>query len=314
MSTKVTTQLDFSTAGSGIINLTDPTAAQDAATKAYVDAVAQGLKPKDSVRLATAAALPANTYANGASGIGATLTANAFGALSVDGVAVSVNDRIIVKNEAAAANNGIYTVSATGSGAANYVLVRAVDFDKGSEIPGSFSFVELGGQGGSVWVCSNTTAPTLGSTSITFTQLSGPGTITGSGGITVTGNNVTLDVPVTIARGGTSQTTAVAARGTSGVGAPAVAPSGAGSGGIVSLSALGVSIGVTALIGDAVTTSFAIHHNLGTKNVIVQVFDHTSGLDVITDVTRTSTDIVTVAFSSAPAASGYDVVIIAAGV
>jgi len=172
MTTKVTTVLDFSTTGAKIINFPDPAAAQEVATKAYVDAVAQGLTPKNAVNLATAAALPANTYANGASGIGATLTANANGALTVDGVAVSVNQRIIVKNEAAAANNGVYVVTATGSGAAAYVLTRATDFDKAEEIPGSFMYVESGGQGGTGWVNTNTSNPTLGATSITFSQCS----------------------------------------------------------------------------------------------------------------------------------------------
>jgi len=125
---------------------------------------------------------------------------------------------------------------------------------------------------------------------------------------------VSLVVPLAVAGGGTGQATAVGARGTSGLGAHAVAPSGAGSGGVVSLSALGIASGVTALIGDAATTAFAINHNLGTKNVIVQVRDRTSGAIVITDIVTTSVNIVTVTFSSAPAASAYDVVIIAAGV
>jgi hypothetical protein len=258
--------------------------------------------------------LPANTYANGASGIGATLTASANGALTVDGVSASVGFRVLVKNEAAQLGNGIYTVTATGSGAAPYVLTRATDFDKDVEIPGSFMYVESGSQGGTVWVNTNTSAPTLGSTSITFTQLAGPGTVTGSTYISVAGNVVSLVTPLAILGGGTGSTTAVGARDATHLGTPAVAPSGAGSGGVVSISALGIATGVTALIGDGSTLSFAIAHNLGTKNVLVSVRDHTTGAQVITDITQTSTTVTTVAFSAAPAASAYDVTIIAAGV
>ena len=99
---------DVDVDSSKIINLADPTAAQDAATKAYVDATSSGLDVKASCELATTAALAAVTYANGSSGVGATLTADANGALSVDSVAVVAADRILVQNQASALQNGIY--------------------------------------------------------------------------------------------------------------------------------------------------------------------------------------------------------------
>src|SRR3954469_12517197 len=88
-------------------NFADPSAVADLATKRYVDSVVTGLDTKASCRLATAAALPACTAAG--TGIGKTLTGNANGALSVDGTAVAVGNRILVKDQVAGADNGIYT-------------------------------------------------------------------------------------------------------------------------------------------------------------------------------------------------------------
>jgi len=113
--------------GGTMTGLPTPTLPGDVATKLYVDSVAAGLVVHAAVTLATAIALPANTYNNGAAGVGATLTANANGALTVDGIAVGGGNRILVKNEAAAANNGIYTVTQVGSGATPWVLTRATD-------------------------------------------------------------------------------------------------------------------------------------------------------------------------------------------
>ena len=178
--------------GFKISSLADPTLAQDAATKAYVDATATGLDVKQSVRLATTAALAANTAAG--SGIGKTLTANANGALSVDGVAVVVSDRVLVKDEATGANNGLYVVTATGSAGAPFVLTRATDFDQNVEVTaGAFAFVAEGtNNADSGWVLSTNDAIVVDTTSLSFTQFSGTGQITAGAGLTKTGN--TLDV------------------------------------------------------------------------------------------------------------------------
>ena len=176
---------------SRISNLTDPTQDQDAATKSYVDNVVNGLDVKESVRLATTANL-ASTYNNGAG----TLTASSNGALSIDGVTVSTNDRVLVKNQTDTKQNGIYVVTATGDGSNPFVLTRSGDADAASEITGgTFTFVEQGtanSENGFVFTHDGT--PTLGTTAITVTQFSGAGQITAGAALTKSGNQ--LDVAV----------------------------------------------------------------------------------------------------------------------
>lgn len=174
-----------------------PVGSSDLVPKSYADAIAQGLSVKPSARLATTTALPANTYNNGASGIGATLTATGNGALSIDGQTVAANDRVLVQNEAAAANNGIYTVTATGSGAAPYVLTRATDLDLAAQIPGAFVFVEAGTLNtGAGFVVAGNGPYTIGTTAITWTQFSGAGEVLAGHGLTKTGNTLALSTPV----------------------------------------------------------------------------------------------------------------------
>lgn len=108
----------------------DATNPLGAATLQQVQASQAGLGVKLAVKLATTAVLsPAATYANGTSGVGATLTGAGNGTLTVDGVLTALNDRILVKNEATPANNGIYKVTTAGAAGATYVLTRVTDFD-----------------------------------------------------------------------------------------------------------------------------------------------------------------------------------------
>ena len=154
-----------------ITSVADPTQAQDAATKAYVDAVKTGLDIKDSVRAATTANITlSNTQ-------------------TIDGVALSVGDRVLVKDQSTASQNGIYVV-------ASAAWTRAIDFDNtpGTEVTsGVFTFVEEGTvNSDSGWVLTTDGTITLGSTNLTFVQFSGAGQIIAGGGLTKTGN--TLDV------------------------------------------------------------------------------------------------------------------------
>ncbi len=172
---------------------TSPSGGTDIVNKAYADSIASGINFHQSVRLATTAALPANTYNNGTSGVGATLTANANGALSVDGVAVVVGNRILVKNEAAGANNGVYTVTQVGDGSTPYILTRATDFDSsGSGVDqidaGDFFLVTAGStQANTSWVQQTPLPITVGTTAIVFTQFAAPVLYTAGTGLTLTG-------------------------------------------------------------------------------------------------------------------------------
>ena len=157
--------------------------------KTYVDSVANGLDIKASVRVATTANLDA-TYNNGAG----TLTANANGAITVDGVTLVVNDRLLVKDQSTAAQNGFYKVTTVGSGSAVFVITRTPDADAASELTaGAFTFTEEGSSNAdNGYVLSTNGAVTLGTTSIVFEQFSGAGQIAAGNGLTKTGN--TIDV------------------------------------------------------------------------------------------------------------------------
>ena len=180
-----------------INNLADPAQAQDAATKNYVDSVAQGLDVKASVSAATTGTLATAsggtvTYNNGSSGVGATLTTTGTYAL-IDTVNIaSVGTRILVKNEANVAHNGIYTYTSST------VLTRSTDCDTGTEISNAFTFVEDGAtQGDTGWVCTANSPITVGTTNLPFSQFSGAGTYSAGTGLTLTGTTFSVNASQT---------------------------------------------------------------------------------------------------------------------
>ena len=196
-----------------ITGLADPTSDQDAATKAYTDSVAQGLDVKDSVKVATTANI--------------TLS----GTQTIDGVAVSADERVLVKSQSTASQNGLYLCKAS-------TWTRTDDLATGANSAGAFVFVEQGtvnAENG--FVCtSDTGSAVVGTNSLVFSQFSGAGQIIAGNGLDKSGNTLSVDLksngglviesteiavdlaassitgPLAISDGGTGATSASAAR------------------------------------------------------------------------------------------------------
>jgi hypothetical protein len=157
-------------------------------TKEYVDALKQSLDIKDSVRVATTTNLAA-TYDNGA---GTLTNGGTNAALSIDGVSLAQGNRVLVKNQSSAAQNGIYVVTTVGDGSTAWLLTRADDANISTELSGgAFTFVEEGTVGGdNGFVFTHNGNPTLGTTALTVSQFSGAGQITAGTGLTKSGNTI----------------------------------------------------------------------------------------------------------------------------
>jgi hypothetical protein len=166
----------------------DTRLATQKAVKTYVDGVANGIKWKASVRAATTANI-VGTYDAGV------FTVTADGALELDGVTTLVNgDRILVKNQTTASENGIYTLTTQGSTGVSAVLTRTADADASIELVGSAVLVEEGTVNADQGYTMITNAPvTVGSTSLVYTQFTGLGQVIAGDGLTKTGNQIDVN-------------------------------------------------------------------------------------------------------------------------
>jgi hypothetical protein len=172
-----------------ITNLADPNVGSDAATKSYVDTFASGLSIKQSANAATTANLNTITggtaaYNNGTSGVGANLTISGGTLTDIDGVTLTANMRLLIKDEANQIWNGVYIYNN------NTVITRSTDFDIDAEIKsGSFLFVTSGNTlADTAWV-QTTDNVVVGTSNVVFSQFSGAGSYSATNGINLVGSS-----------------------------------------------------------------------------------------------------------------------------
>ena len=192
----------FSLGNNQVHNVTDPTSAQDAATKNYVDNAVNGLDWKQAAFLATTTTLPTYTYSSGV------ITMVATGTVSVDGSVLALGNRILVKNETSTNQpyNGIYNVTTAGAVGVACVLTRSTDYNSVADIqPGDAVYIQTGTVNATTsWVQTQTITSVGGvGQNIIFVQSSGPGTIVINGTTNqiianTVGTTTTLSTPQSI--------------------------------------------------------------------------------------------------------------------
>lgn len=289
----------FSMNSQTITNLATPVNAADAATKAYVDAVSEGLHIHAAARV----------YVNSNIDLSTALEAGDV----IDGVTLVAGDRVLVNAQTTGSQNGIYVVQASGAAA------RALDFDTALEIAsGDFIFVSEGTSYASTGWVQTLKPATIGTDPISFTQFSGAGTYTAGAGLTLTGTTFSADVTPSsgnaslINTGGAIEVKTDTSRGLS-----------------VDVSGLGINAGTglafsTGVLGFAsgygvrkhsedisAATSHTVTHNFNTRDVTVAVYDNSSPYaEVFPDVEHTGVNTVTIKFATAPTANQYRVVVV----
>jgi hypothetical protein len=307
---------DLNMGGYKLAALGTPTVSTDAANKQYVDDVAQGLNIHAASYAATTANLNA-TYSNGTSGVGATLTnAGTQAAFTTDGTTPSVNDRILVRLQTNTAQNGIYTLTTVGSGSTNWVLTRATDFDTPTEIAGGdFTFVDNGTTLANTGWVNVDEVTTVGTDPIVFQQFSGAGTYTASNGVVLNGTVFSFDPRTGYGLQTGASGAEIKLATTSGLNLSSDLAVGAGNGISVLTNTVAIDSTVVvskyaANVGDGSATSYTITHNLGTRDVIVSVYEASgSYAEVICDVNHATSNTITLLFSVAPTLNQYRVVV-----
>lgn len=262
MAKQILSDLDFNSAAR-IQNLPDPTLAQQPATKAYVDSAVEGLAWKDSVRVASVA----------------TLTLTGPGA-TIDGITLAANDRVLVKDQSTASQNGLYV----WNGAA-VPMTRAADASTFAELEQAVVTVEEGTSAGASFRQTAVNG-TIDSTAVTWTTFgtSAAAASETTAGIVELATQSETDAGTDDLRG--------------------VTP--------LKLSNwAGRKRKATASIGDGSATTFNLDHNFNTRDVSVEVYRNSGNYDtVLCDVTRPSVNRVTLTFAAAPAASAFTAVVL----
>jgi len=192
---------------------TAPSSSNDIVNKSYADSIASGVNFHAAAQYATTAALPANTYNNGSSGVGATLTAVAVGTLTIDSYTLVIGDvgkRLLIKNEATQANNGVYILTQAGTALLPYILTRATDYDTSgagtNEVDQGDLILVINGttNANTSWVQQTPLPITIGTTAIVFIQFAAIQTYTAGTGLTLTTNQFSITNTGTAGTYGTS--------------------------------------------------------------------------------------------------------------
>lgn len=259
---EVHTDLDFQSVAR-ILNLPTPAAAAEPATKSYVDSAVEGLAWKDSVR--------GSTQGN--------VDLSAPGA-TIDGISMSPGDRMLVRAQTTASQNGIYVWNGAATPA-----TRAPDASTAAELEQAVTTVEEGTDAGTSW---RQTAVnfTLDTDAVAWTAF----------GTSVPNASETTAGKIEIATQAETDTGTDDAR--------AITP-------LKLANWSGRMRKAAALVGDGAATSFAVTHNFNTRDVLVQVYRNSGSYDeIICEVRRNTVNQVTVLFAAAPAANAFEVVVI----
>jgi hypothetical protein len=188
-----------------ITGLGEPSGAQDAVTKSYVDNISKGLNAHEAVAYATTGALGTagnlvggtitTTYANGTAGVGATITvatSSNWTAITIDGQSLTVTDRVLIKNQASNVQNGIYTVTSVGAvgNTTSFVFTRALDIDEALELAsGDLTYVIAGTANGGNGYVLTTPVTTVGTSPVVWSQFSGASSTLAGAGLVTNGSN-----------------------------------------------------------------------------------------------------------------------------
>jgi hypothetical protein len=286
-----------------VTNLATPTSSGDAANKAYVDAVAEGLHVHAAARVYVSSNIDLSTALEAGD--------------VIDGITLVAGDRVLVNGQTTQSQNGIYVVQATGA------AVRALDFDTPTEVKsGDFIFVSAGtNYANTGWV--QTLSPaTIGTDPISFTQFSGAGTYLAGDGLTLTGSTFSVDVTPSAGNASlefSNNALNVKVNTTDGL---EVTGSGLGinngtgltfsGGALVFDTANGYGTRKLAFnLGDGSATSYTVNHALATRDVTVHVYENASPYaQVEADVEHTDSNNLTIKFASAPTSNQYRVVVV----